>query len=344
MSRLGQVGKVFRSTVGSKHIHEAVLMVGTACEGFSAAYSYGGKGPDTPMVAASVGKLFTTACILILQEQGKLSLQDRAAAYFDETTFKGLHVYKGMDYSFQLTLGDLLFQTSGLPDYFEEGASTRNRVLREDYQLPFGEKVALTKSLRPHFAPRSQGRSYYSDLNFDLLGEIVEQIAGLPLDQAYHTMIFGPLGMERTMLPAHTEYDVPGIYYKDLLLKRPQAVMSYRGSGGCISTARDLLVFIRAFFEGRLFAGGLPGVPDGYRKLQMAMGPLYYGGGYMQLPMRSVYTLYRGKEELLGHSGTTGSFAFYYPHAGVYFTGDLNQMARPSYPIQLIMKLAKVFQ
>ncbi|MNC81472.1 hypothetical protein D3C75_1346170 [compost metagenome] len=64
----------------------------------------------------------------------------------------------------------------------------------------------------------------------------------------------------------------------------------------------------------------------------------------MQIPLRSANTLFMGKGELLGHSGTTGSFAFYYPLKDLYMVGDLNQMAHPSYPIRLVMKLAMGFK
>ena len=60
----------------------------------------------------------------------------------------------------------------------------------------------------------------------------------------------------------------------------------------------------------------------------------------MQIPMKSIYTLFRGKGELIGHSGSTGSFAFYYPDKDLYFVGDFNQMSDPGFPIRLVMKLA----
>jgi len=56
--------------------------------------------------------------------------------------------------------------------------------------------------------------------------------------------------------------------------------------------------------------------------------------------MKSIYTFFMGKGELIGHSGSTGSFAFYYPEKDLYFVGDFNQMANPGLPIKLVMKLA----
>lgn len=60
----------------------------------------------------------------------------------------------------------------------------------------------------------------------------------------------------------------------------------------------------------------------------------------MQIPLNTIMTLYMGKGDLLGHSGSTGSFAFYYPHKDLYFVGDTNQMAKPGLPIRLVMKIA----
>ncbi len=47
-----------------------------------------------------------------------------------------------------------------------------------------------------------------------------------------------------------------------------------------------------------------------------------------------------GKGELIGHSGSTGSFAFYYPIKDLYIVGDLNQMANAALPIRLSIQTA----
>lgn len=46
------------------------------------------------------------------------------------------------------------------------------------------------------------------------------------------------------------------------------------------------------------------------------------------------------RTELLGHSGSRGSFAFYAPRQDLYYVGDVNQFASPAIPIRLVMKLA----
>ncbi|MDR0794941.1 MAG: beta-lactamase family protein, partial [Tannerella sp.] len=140
------IEKVFHKRTQSKQIHEAVLLVENSSGDFSVNFGYGGKTIDTPMYAASVGKLHTTACVLMLQQQKKLSLDDCVVDYFDKNMFSGLHVYKGTDYSHTLTLSDLLFQTSGLPDYLVEGGIERG--VNEDFAISTAEMIEITKTLK----------------------------------------------------------------------------------------------------------------------------------------------------------------------------------------------------
>jgi hypothetical protein len=58
------------------------------------------------------------------------------------------------------------------------------------------------------------------------------------------------------------------------------------------------------------------------------------------LPLSGFRTLFMGKGELTGHSGTPGSFAFYYPLKDLHFTGDMSQLTKPGAPIQLVMRPA----
>ena len=68
------IQKVFDARTKSNSIHEAILLVENSKGDFSESFGYGGRTIDTPIQAASIGKLFTTACILILEEQKKYLL------------------------------------------------------------------------------------------------------------------------------------------------------------------------------------------------------------------------------------------------------------------------------
>jgi D-alanyl-D-alanine carboxypeptidase len=332
-----KIESIFNNLTRYRQIHEAILMVENKSGDFSVNYGYGGKTIDTPINSASVGKLFTTSCFIILLEQKKLSLDTPIVDYFDKRTFNGLHRFKDMEYSYKLTLSDLLFQTSGFPDYESEGGIIK-RALKEDFSISTAELIELTKTLKPKFAPLGI-KAYYSDLNFQLLGEVIEKITKLPLETLFNNFIFKPLGLTKTYVPINNDF-VPNVYYKNQVLSRPKLIKSLRGGGNAITTTHELMIFLKAFFNGLLFSKDVFVKLSKHRNIQLSMGPIKYGGGHMKIPLNSIMTLFLGKGELLGHSGSTGSFAFYYPQKDLFFTGDTNQMANPELTIRLVMQLA----
>lgn len=340
-SQKQKIKKIFGKVTNNKQIHESVLLIENAGGDFSYHLEYGDKKTDTPILTASITKLFTSTCILILREQGKLSLDDKIAKYFEEDTLSSLHIYKGQAYSMDLTLSHLLFHTSGLPDAIEEGSNkAKKRASFKDRQISFDETILKTKQLKPHFEPDTGKRAHYANVNFDILGKIIEIVTDSTLEDVYKQFIFDPLGLKNTYLPIDEDDFVPNVYYKDTSFYLPKMIRSIRASGGCISTARELMIFIKAFFGGKLFNKTIFHELEVNNKLQVAMSPIHYGAGYMKIPLGGLATLFMGKGELLGHSGSTGSFAFYHPASDLFFVGDVNQMANPALPVRLVMRLA----
>ncbi len=335
--------KAFAAATKHAYIQEAVLFAENSKGDFSERIGYGGRDIDTPMLIASITKMFTTACVLKLCEENQMSLSDKLTLYFSDDELRGLHIYKGREYSFDLRISDLLFQTSGLPDSFESANQANSvvmkSILREDTFLSFEQGLAETKAQTPHFAPNTSGRAYYANINFDLLGEILEKITRLPLADVYKRFIFEPLNLRNTYLPVSEKDFVPHIYYKSQKLERPKLIASCRASGGGVSTARELMAFSKGFWQGKLFGKELFEQLSVYKRLQANKGPIDYGGGYMRISLEGLTTLFMGKGELIGHSGSTGSFAFYYPLKDLHIVGDLAQLANPALPIRLIMRL-----
>jgi len=333
--------KRFDAAVASKKINEAVLFVENSSGDFSKSYGHGGRTIDSPMVLASVTKLFTTACVLKLVEDGRLSLDDKISIYFDDKILKGLHVYKNIEYSYDLTISNLLFQTSGLPDYFGNSKLVNDAIQNKDTYITFEQYIEETKKFAPRFAPNT-GKAYYADINFDLLGKIIEKVADLPLEDVFRQSIFAPLGMDNTYLPVKSSDFVPCVYRGAEKLFRPLFIASCRASGGCVSTARDMMVFNKAFWNGRLFGSAVFDSLSNYKKLQVDMSPIAYSGGYMRITLSGLNTAFLATGELLGHSGSTGSFVFYYPEKDLYFVGDFSQLESPNLPIKFVMMLAMV--
>src|SRR5699024_5108380 len=194
---------------------------------------YGGKGIDTPFLIASITKLFTTSCIFILKDQGRLSLDDPLVKYIDKEKLQYLHIYRGQEFSEQLTIAHLLCHTSGLPDAIEEGSHrAKKRAIKQDIYTDFEETLKNTRNLKPRFEPETKNKAHYANINFDIVGKIIEVITNSTLEDVYQRFIFDPLDLKHTYLPVHEHDNVPKFYYKDVSYYRPKIIKSIRASGG----------------------------------------------------------------------------------------------------------------
>lgn len=132
---------------------------------------------DTIYDAASLTKVIaTTPAMMKLVEQGRVRLADPVTAYLPE--FQG-----GMS---EITVRDLMIHFSGL---------------RPDLDLDpvwSGYETGIQKALidKPTDPPGT--KFVYSDINFELLGEIVRRVSGKPLDEFVQEQIYRPLGMKDT--------------------------------------------------------------------------------------------------------------------------------------------------
>lgn len=330
--------KVFQKIVASRQIHECICLIENGKGDYRWSRGYGGRELETPFLMASITKLFTTACIIKLLEDSRLKLTDKVSEYLDPDLLKGIHVFKGTDYSYMLTIAHLLFQTSGLPDWFLDGkTSYAKRMVQEDFSFSFEDVLEATKTIEPKFAPDTPKKAYYTDINFDMLGKIIEAITALPLRNVYENFILKPLNLKNTYLAGEDSGQLPPVYHNHNRLQRDNFIKSIGASGGGITNATELMVFIKAFWSGKLFDYTLLELLTTNNRLQLSFYPIAYAGGYMR--MKAAYP-FKPKIELLGHSGSTGSFAFYAPEQDIYYVGDVSQFASPAIPIRFVMKLA----
>jgi D-alanyl-D-alanine carboxypeptidase len=137
--------------------------------------------PATPQMRYSIGsisKQFTAAAILLLQEQGKLSLDDSVAKYIPNLTRAN-----------EVTIRQLLSHTSGYQDYWPQ-----------DYVMPMmlqpvtSQKILDLWARKPlDFEPGTKWQ--YSNTNYVIAGVIIEKVARMPLLQFLQERVFTPLGM-----------------------------------------------------------------------------------------------------------------------------------------------------
>jgi CubicO group peptidase (beta-lactamase class C family) len=127
----------------------------------------------------SVTKQFTATIIQQLQEQKKLSVQDKLAKYFP-----------GLPGADTITIEHLLTHTSGIYNYTNDGKFMASEAVKPATQ----EKIiALFKDKPLDFSPGTQWS--YSNSGYSLLGYIIEKVTGQPYEQVVREHIFKPLGM-----------------------------------------------------------------------------------------------------------------------------------------------------
>lgn len=290
---------------------------------------------------ASTTKLFTSALILKLRKDGKLDFNDTISKLLPNRNLDRIHVYKGKDFSKQITVSNLLAHTSGIPDYFKNkslGNKTLESNLTEgsDIQWDFKQVVEWTKQLKPVFEPSKPNRAHYSDTNYQILGAIIENQFERTLADVIRQELCEPLELSQTYLYSNISDTKPRkMYYKSNQLNIPKAMSSFGADGGVVSTSEELMKFLKGFITGRLF-------PVTYiREIQQwnkIFFPLESGIGIHRFKAPWYFSPFKRIPELIGHSGLSGAFAFYVPAMETYLTGTVNQIHNPGNSYKLIMK------
>lgn len=320
------------------------IIAGLSKKGEEWVSSAGNLQPEQPYFIASTTKLFTAALIFILEDQGKLKQRDKIFQYLPEAVMSGLHKRKKIDLSYDVRIRHLLYNTSGIPDYFEGktpgGTSLKEDLLHQgDRNWTFDEVVAISKQWNPLFEPATPRLTHYSDTNFQLLGKIIEQVTGNKLEVVLHREILEPLRLKNTYLYTNTADDRPVFPYAGKeVLRIPKAMASFGPDGGMVSTAGDTLKFLKAFFGNKLFSFDLWDDNITWNRLNF---PLQYGPGMMRLKLPRLLSPFSPSPSFYGHSGLNGAFAFYCPEKELYLAGTTNQTNKPSAPFRLMMHLAR---
>ncbi len=242
---------------------------------------------DTVSTVGSITKQFTAAAILLLQEDGLLSVNDSITEYFSAVP----------EDKRSITLHQLLTHSSGIVDL--SGLGDWDPIDRDTFI-----RRALNQAL--DFDP---GSSYaYSNAGYSLLGAILEQLTGASYETFLRERLFLPVGMQDTgyILAGWDDARVAVGYRGDkrwgTVLSRPMAddgpFWALRGNGGIHSTTADMLRWGRALTRGEVLSAQsmesywTPHVDEGF-------GDSHYGYGWvvMQGP---------GDRRLITHNGGNG--------------------------------------
>lgn len=214
----------------------------------------------------SVTKQFTSAAIIRLMEQGKLSLDDDLSEYLDFDT-RGRSV----------SINQLLNHTSGIASYTELPAFRSLSIQKYERD----SLVRLVEKSPFLFEPGEA--LIYNNSGYFLLGLIIEKVSGMSYEEYLNEQFFAPLGMNHTFYSSNTKV-IPGKVYgyhysRNGLIQKPYIDHTWPYAAGSLaSTTNDLLQWMRAIHEGRLFSDELydlyitPGELNDGSKLRYAMG------------------------------------------------------------------------
>src|SRR4029077_6131051 len=200
--------------------------------------------PSSVFDIGSTSKQFTAASILLLEKQGKLSVNDDVRKYIPELP----------EYGKKITILQLLNHTSGLRDYLalmELAGINTDSVTTDEDALAL---VARQKSL--NFEPGSEW--LYSNTGFFLLSVIVKRVSGMTLREFAAENIFAPLEMTHTqyrddhtsLIPnramAYNAKEKGGGYSLDV------SYFEQTGDGAVHTSVEDLLKWDENFYQGQI--------------------------------------------------------------------------------------------
>jgi CubicO group peptidase (beta-lactamase class C family) len=232
-----------------EHAGAAVLVIDDGKVIFQQTYGLADAQNNTPVTSktnfriASITKQFTATAIMLLVDDGKLSLDDTLDKFFPGFPAYGKHI----------TVRQVLNHRSGLPDY--EDLIPENTTLQV-HDLDVLKMILATDE--PLFTP---GTDYkYSNTGYTLLGLIVEQVADQPFHSFVKDRIFKPCKMGKSVLYVQGLNAVPTRAFgharqDDTWTRDDQSLTSaVRGDGGIYSSIDDLAKWIDALDHNSLLS------------------------------------------------------------------------------------------
>jgi len=233
---------------------------------------------------ASVSKQFTAAGIMLLQEKGKLEYDDLVSVYIKDFPYE------------EVTIRNLLNQTSGIPDIYMELATQNKKEIK---LLTNQIAVDLIVKEKRKADSKPNEKFEYSNTNYIILGRLIEIISGLSFEDYMKTELFEPLGMKNTRvwnLKSKTStFENKADDFETILWKRSKLESSFldgvAGDGAVFSSANDMLIWDSFWYENSLLSPS--NIKEAFKKPILNNGEISdYGFGWMV------------KEKVMWHNGS----------------------------------------
>jgi len=284
--RLTKISEVFQEHIDDGKLPGAVMMI--ARQGRLAyvdSLGYRDKGADAPMSDDAIFRIYSmtkpivSVAAMMLFEEGRLQLTDPVSKFLPafkdmQVSVSGLNAFGKVTHKLvaaerQMTVQDLLRHTSGLA----YGGITHNAQVLEAYQAagvygPDASGLGVYRDMTPEEqveglakAPlvHHPGTVWEYSLASDLLGRVVEAVAGERLADFLSRRLFEPLGITDTAfwVPSEKLSRVAEPFPVDPATGNPNQLLDVTivpandsGGAGAVSTASDYLRFVQMLLEG----------------------------------------------------------------------------------------------
>lgn len=261
----------------------------------------------------SFSKVFCSATILKLQDEGKLNINDKASKYIpaeiaDEIPNGNL-----------VTIKQLLNHTSGIPDYLN--LKTILGILNLSVvKLSAEENLETIYGKKPDFAPGTD--SYYSNSNYLLLSLIIKYVSGKNANEVVFEKLVQPLGLhniyQSNNFPSTMSRGYFDVHDDGKVIDRTEIDNNAVGGqdmldGGIMANSYDMAVFLTSLMEGDILSAGSLSQMETFEDITQDLGPdlshlKQYGLGLMKVQTDHGIAI--------GHYGTVhcfNSLAYYFP-------------------------------
>jgi len=298
------------------------------CEGYSNLAEGTERQLDSQIRIASITKTFTATLILMLADEGLLDTDDYLVEYLPD-----------FPNAANITIKNLLMMRSGIADYANAD------FLEIIYGQPFVEfsqdsLIAMSTAMADDFT-EPDVNTVYCNVNYTILGKIVELVTGNDLRTEYTNRIIQPFALEHTYYPEPGDYQLPGnlrgyCWDEDHFTDYTELNPLWAGAAGAmISSMADLRTYVRWMFYGfnldpqiqqeRLQTVTMHGAPDWF---QYGEGIAKLGGFY-------------------GHNGTIFGFCtdmWYQPESDATVIVIVNRLDLDDYSqaTQIFLHLSKI--
>jgi len=260
-----------------------------------------------PAPLTGITKLFTLSMVLREFDRGAFAPETPLADLLSPDIVEGLCVVGGEDLSSHITVEHLLAHQSGIPDFYSQNTkgtiSFLSQTLKRDRAWNLEQALEIAKHYPAKFPPGARGKVHYSTTNYLLLGAILAQSTGMSFDQLINLRVTTPLGLKNTFVfsPAHYEtyFSMTAVRWANTSLRNPRTLASLGASGAVVSTGKETVDFMAAFWNGTLFE---PSWLEWITQNPRSMGSgVLFSRGLMHLKAG-----FRASP-LVGHQGSSGT-------------------------------------